>query len=101
MFTIVIEGRLTTNPTAFKSKCGKSYVRFTLANNRYYFKQKEIINEVSFFKVIASEALAERLHACLKKGSLVLVCGNIRSFIKQKCYVRVWATNVKLLSNRR
>lgn len=99
MHNIVTEGRLTTKPILFTPKCGQTFVRFTLANNRYFYQNKELVGEISFFKVYASGQLAQRIHSCLTKGDLILVSGTARQN-NVKRYVRIRATNVKLISNR-
>lgn len=75
---IVIEGRLTASPTLAKTKTGKSICKFSVANNRYYFQGKNLVDEVSFFHISAWGPLGERCAATLKKGCPVLVSGKLR-----------------------
>mgnify|MGYP001561316501 FL=1 len=104
---VVVEGRITADPMMHKTKSGKSVCRFTVANNRYYFQGKNLIDEVSFFKVTAWGPLGERCAASLKKGNPVLVSGNL----KQDSYqtkngeklkeVTITAANVKFIGVRK
>ncbi|MEK6794905.1 MAG: single-stranded DNA-binding protein [Spirochaetota bacterium] len=102
---IVIEGRLTSKPLLKRTKSGKSVCRFTISNNRYYFQNKNIIDDVSFFKIAAWGALAERSAETLSKGSLVLVSGTLSSKSiagsnEQRDDVKITAANIKFLSRR-
>ncbi len=98
----VVEGRLTADPTLQKTKSGKTICKFSVANNRYYFQGRNLIDEVSFFKVTAWGVLAERC-GMLKKGHLVLVSGSLRQDTYQtkngekRSDVSLTAANIKFL----
>ena len=46
---IVVEGRLTRDPSYIKTKNGKSLCKFSIANNRYYYVNGSLQKEVYFF----------------------------------------------------
>ena len=43
---IVVEGRLTRDPSYIKTKNGKSLCKFSIANNRYYYVNGRLALEV-------------------------------------------------------
>lgn len=75
---IVIEGRLTKDPNFMKTKNGKSLCKFSIANNRYYYINGSLQKEVYFFDLISWGYNAEKVASNLKKGSHVLVSGELR-----------------------
>ncbi len=102
---VVVEGRLTAKPEFKKTKCGKSTCVFTLSNNRYYFQGKSLIDEVSYFKVVAYGPLGDRC-ATLAKGSLILVSGTLKmkevdSIAGRANEVCIVASNVKFISQKK
>ncbi|MEK6797269.1 MAG: single-stranded DNA-binding protein [Spirochaetota bacterium] len=103
---IVVEGRLTRDPELLKTKSGKSLCKFSVANNRYYFQGKNLVDEVSFFNVTTWGPLAERCGASLKKGNPVLVSGNLKQDNYQtkngekREAVGIIAANVKFIGAR-
>lgn len=103
---IVVEGRLTRDPELLKTKNGKSLCKFSVANNRYYFQGKDLIDEVSFFDVVSWGPLAERCGTTLKKGNPVLVSGNLKQDSYQtkngekRQRVGIVAANVKFIGAR-
>lgn len=75
---LVIEGRLTRDPTITKIQKGTSLCKFSIANNRYYYTDKGFKNEVSFFNVVVWGYLADKASMHLRKGRHVLLEGQIR-----------------------
>lgn len=103
---VVIEGRLTRDPSYNKTANGKSICKFSLANNRYYYSENELKNEVSFFDFVSFGRLADRAAVNLHKGRHILINGEIRqdTYItktgekKQKIYIV--ALDVKYLDKK-
>ena len=58
---IVVEGRLTRDPSYIKTKNGKSLCKFSIANNRYYYVNGSLQKEVYFFDLIAWGYTAEKV----------------------------------------
>jgi single-strand DNA-binding protein len=76
--SILIEGNLTKDPDLNSTKSGTSVCNFSLASNRYYKKNGEGQNEVSFFDVETWSKLAENCGEYLKKGRGVRVVGRLK-----------------------
>ena len=76
--SILIEGNLTRDPNLNETKSGTSVCNFSLASNRYYKKNGEGQNEVSFFDVETWSKLAENCGEYLKKGRGVRVVGRLK-----------------------
>jgi single-strand DNA-binding protein len=76
--SILIEGNLTRDPNLNVTKSGTSVCNFSLASNRYYKKNGEGQNEVSFFDVETWSKLAENCGEYLKKGRGVRVVGRLK-----------------------
>ena len=75
---IVIEGRLTKDPTYMKTKNGKSLCKFSIANNRYYYTNGSLQKEVYFFDLVTWGYNADKAAVSLFKGRHVLVNGELR-----------------------
>lgn len=75
---IVIEGRLTRNPTFMKTKNGKSLCKFSIANNRYYYTNGSLQKEVYFFDFVSWGYNADKAASNLSKGSHALISGELR-----------------------
>lgn len=75
---IVIEGRLTKDPTYMKTKNGKSLCKFSIANNRYYYTNGSLQREVYFFDLVTWGYNADKAAVTLFKGRHVLVNGELR-----------------------
>ncbi|HJH56079.1 MAG TPA: single-stranded DNA-binding protein [Brachyspira hyodysenteriae] len=79
--TIVIEGRLTKDPTYMKTKNGKSLCKFSIANNRFYYSNGTLQKEVYFFDLVTWGYNADKAAVSLFKGRHVLVNGELRQNI--------------------
>ena len=103
---IVIEGRLTRDPNFMKTKNGKSLCKFSIANNRYYYTNGSLQKEVYFFDLISWGYNAERDASNLKKGSHILVSGELRQnsyFTKEgnkRNSIYILALEIKNLSKK-
>ena len=103
---IVIEGRLTRDPNFMKTKNGKSLCKFSIANNRYYYINGSLQKEVYFFDLISWGYNAEKVASNLKKGSHVLVSGELRQnsyFTKEgnrRNSIYILALEIKSLSKK-
>lgn len=103
---IVIEGRLTRAPNFMKTKNGKSLCKFSIANNRYYYTNGSLQNEVYFFDLISWGYNAEKVASNLKKGSHILVSGELRQnsyFTKEgnkRNSIYILALEIKNLSKK-
>lgn len=75
---IVVEGRLTKDPTYMKTKNGKSLCKFSIANNRYYYTNGSLQKEVYFFDLVTWGYSADKAAVSLFKGRHVLVNGELR-----------------------
>lgn len=75
--SILIEGNLTRDPQE-KSIDGTALSSFSIACNRYYKKEGEQMQEVSYFHVDVWGKTAEYCNQYLKKGSGVRVVGRLK-----------------------
>lgn len=76
--SVLLEGNLVRDPEEKKTVTGKILCHFSIACNRYYKKDGERVQEVSYFEIEAWSGLAE---ACLKhlcKGRGVRVVGRLK-----------------------
>lgn len=76
--SILMEGNLTKDPELKETSKGTKVCTFTVASNRYYKKEDEQQQEVSFFPVEVWAGLAESCNQYLKKGRGVRVVGRIK-----------------------
>ena len=103
---IVIEGRLTKDPTYMKTKNGKSLCKFSIANNRYYYMNGSLQKEVYFFDFIAWGYNADKAAVTLFKGRHVLINGELRqnSYISKegnkKTSIYILALEIKNLDKK-
>ncbi|WP_300369773.1 single-stranded DNA-binding protein [Brachyspira sp.] len=103
---IVIEGRLTKDPTYMKTKNGKSLCKFSIANNRYYYTNGSLQKEVYFFDLITWGYNADKAAVSLFKGRHVLINGELRqnSYISKdgikKTAVYILALEIKNLDKK-
>ena len=103
---IVVEGRLTRDPSYIKTKNGKSLCKFSMANNRYYYTNGSLQKEVYFFDFITWGYNAEKAASSLSKGSHVLVSGELRQnsyFTKEgnrRNSIYILALEIKNLSKK-
>ncbi len=76
--SILMEGNLTKDPELKTTSKGTSICTFTVASNRYYKKEDEQQQEVSFFPVEVWAGLADTCNQYLKKGRGVRVVGRLK-----------------------
>lgn len=76
--SILMEGNLTKDPELKETAKGTKVCNFTVASNRYYKKDDEQQQEVSFFPVEVWAGLADSCNQYLKKGRGVRVVGRIK-----------------------
>lgn len=76
---VFLLGRLTQDPQRRVLPSGQPVVNFGIATNRYYTQGDEKREETEFHNVVAFGKIAERVAQYLRKGSLVLVEGRLRT----------------------
>lgn len=74
---VILGGRLTADPELKTTQSGVSYVRFSVAVNRPYQKDKE--TETDFFDIVAWRQTAEFIKKYFKKGSSICVTGELQT----------------------
>ena len=72
-------GNVTRDPEQKKLPSGQTVVSFGIATNRFYKQNEEKKQEVEFHNIVLFGRLAEIASQYLKKGSLVLVEGRIKT----------------------
>jgi len=78
--SVMIVGNLIKDPIFRQTTTGTPVVNFTIASNRKYKDSKgEVKEDVCFIGVVAWYKLAESCYENLKKGSAVLVEGELQS----------------------
>jgi len=79
---IVITGNLTRDPVFRQTANGSTVVNFSIASNRRYRDtSNQWQSEVCYIGVVAWNRLADSCNNMLKKGSAVLVDGEIQSHL--------------------
>ena len=76
--SILIEGRLTADPTMNYTAKGTAACTFSIAINRSYRQDQEMKEETSFLDVETWGRLAENCSEYLHKGRGVRIVGRIR-----------------------
>lgn len=77
---VIIAGNLTKDPVIRKTSNGISVINFTLASNhRYRDASNQWSEDVCYVGVVAWSKLADSCMAKLRKGSAVLVDGELQS----------------------
>lgn len=76
--SILIEGNLTKDPESYTTPNGNSLCKFSLASNRYYKKDDDYQQEVSFFTIECWAKLAESCITYLHKGRAVRIIGRLK-----------------------
>nr|DAT60559.1 MAG TPA: Single strand binding protein [Caudoviricetes sp.] len=87
MNTVVLSGRMTKDPELKYTSGGKANARFTLAVQRTK-------DEADFINCIAWEKTAETITEYFRKGSPILVQGNIRTGSYEKDGKTIYTTDV-------
>jgi single-strand DNA-binding protein len=78
--SILIEGNLAQNPILQTTPEGTSLCTFSIAFNRYYKRDSELEQEVSYFDVEVWDRLAENVHCLGSRGRGVRIVGRIRQY---------------------
>ena len=76
---IFVLGNLTRDPEKRALPSGDPVVSFGIATNRYFTVQGEKREEAEFHNIVIFGKLAETAHQYLKKGSLVLIEGRVKT----------------------
>lgn len=76
--SVLVEGNLTRDPELRATPNGTSVCGFGIASNRYYRREEEFQQEVSFFEVETWWRLAEVCAGKLEKGRGVRVVGRLK-----------------------
>ena len=72
-------GNVTRDPEQKKLPSGQTVASFGIATNRFYKQNEEKKQEVEFHNIVLFGRLAEIAAQYLKKGSLVLIEGRIKT----------------------
>ena len=72
-------GNVTRDPEQKKLPSGQTVASFGIATNRFYKQNEEKKQEVEFHNIVLFGRLAEIAGQYLKKGSLVLIEGRIKT----------------------
>lgn len=76
---VVLGGNITRDPETRYTPSGKAVCEFGLAwNNKYTNEAGELVENVSFFNVVAFGRTAENIAQYFQKGSPILVEGQIK-----------------------
>lgn len=102
---VILLGRVTMDPDLRYTPRGTAVLNFRVAVNRRYKDKatEEWKEDTSFFNVNAWGAQAERLGETMKKGSAVLVEGQLRSRTwetqsgEKRYSVEVWSNRTQVL----
>lgn len=90
---VILAGRLTRDPEQRALPSGQSVVSFGLATDRFYIdKTGQKQREADFHNIVVFGKLSEIAFQYLKKGSLVLIEGRIRT--------RKWVDNDEITRYR-
>jgi single-strand DNA-binding protein len=76
--SVMVEGRVKSNPKLLRMLNGIATCSFTIATERIYIQDEEPRKEVSNFEVCAYEKLAEVWAEYLKEGRMVRVVGRLK-----------------------
>ena len=75
---VVLTGRLTANPELKTTPSGTSVTTFSIAVDRRYTKEGQE-KQTDFITVVAWRQTAEFISKYFRKGSAILVCGEIQT----------------------
>ncbi len=76
---VIIAGNLTKDPTFRQTTNGTPVVNFTIASNRKYKNDGKWQEDVCYVGIVAWNKLADSCKDRLKKGSAVLIDGELQS----------------------
>jgi len=89
---VVIAGNLTRDPIFRTTSSGTPVINFTIASNRKFRDgNNQWQEDVCYVGIVAWNKLAESCNERLKKGSAVLIDGELQS--------RIWKTNEGYIRN--
>lgn len=88
----ILMGRLTRDPELKQSTSGKSVTQFSIAVNRRFAKEGQ--QKVDFISCIAWGKTAEFVCKYFRKGSMIGVCGSIRTGTYEKDGQKRYTTDV-------
>jgi len=74
---VTLVGRLTRDPEIKQTSSGVSVCHFSIANNRDYKSNGELIENVNFFNCVAWSGLADIISKYSWKGQVVAVSGEL------------------------
>jgi single-strand DNA-binding protein len=74
---VVLSGNLTADAEIKSTNSGISVVNFSLANNQDYKKDNNLVKKVNFVNVFVWGKFGEAVHQYLKKGTPVVVEGQL------------------------
>ncbi len=100
--SVVLTGRLVSDPEMKYTQSGKAYAKFGLAVTRSYNRE-----ETDFLNIVAWEKKAELVSQYLKKGSLVGISGSLRTRTyedeenKKRKIIEILAENIEFLDSKR
>lgn len=97
MNTVAEIGRLTKDVELKHSQNGEAYARFTLAVNSRH-KKKDGTYDTYFFNCTAWKTTAINLANLTKKGSLIGITGELKSFNYEKDGQKVYGTEIEVKS---
>ncbi len=75
--SVIILGRLTSNPELRISKNGKKVLTIAVAVERKYLQNSERLTD--FFNVVAWEKIADFIYSYFRKGSIIAIQGNLQT----------------------
>ncbi len=77
---VVISGELLSDPPLRTTRRGVAVTNFTIVSSRYENQEDgRVREEKSFIRIVAWSALAEHCHRLLRKGSPVVIIGELQS----------------------
>ena len=76
---VILMGRLTADPTYSQTQNGTAYCRFTVAVNRNFADKSTGERQADFIGVVAWKQTADFVAKYFKKGSMIIVEGNIQN----------------------
>ena len=82
---VILMGNMTADPELKQTTAGLSVCTFSIAVNRRYAKGEQGQQNVDFINIVAWRQNAEFVSRYFKKGSSVLVCGQLQT--------RTWTDN--------
>ena len=76
---VILMGRLTADPNFSQTQNGTAYCRFTVAVNRNFADKATGERQADFIGVVAWKQTADFVTKYFKKGSMIIVEGNIQN----------------------